>query len=89
MKKERVKIIITEVFAKTFDPIFTLRLSQFMSQYREDVLKRYDWYREFGFHVRVDGTEKPTFDLLPIEELVINTICDKLEQEEKQNGNSH
>lgn len=83
MEKEKVRQIVTDVFAKTFDPVFTVRLAEFIEIYREDVLARYDWFKAFGYHVKVEGKERPTFNLLPLEELVINTICNKLEEENK------
>lgn len=75
---------MTEVFSKTFDPVFTVRLLDFMKVYRVDVVQRHDWYREFGFHAMVDGKKRPTLDIVALEELTINTISTKIY--EAQNG---
>lgn len=84
MEKDRIRQIVSESFAKTFDPLFVVRLESFMSVYRDDLLERYDWYRTFGFHATVEGKAKPTFDLLPLEELMITTISDKIYNEQKK-----
>lgn len=87
MERDQIKAIVTEVFSKTFDPVFTVRLLDFMKLYRADVVQRHDWFREFGFHAMVDGKERPTFNLIPLEELTINTISNKIYEAQKGKQN--
>lgn len=87
MTKERIREIVGETFAKTFDPVFVVRLASFMELYREDLLQRHDWFREFGYHAVVEGKPKVVFDLLPLEELVVNTIANKIYEEQKHDSN--
>ena len=84
MEKERIREIVRETFAKTFDPVFTVRLLEFMKVYRADLIARHDWFREFGYQVYFQDKPKAVFDVVPLEELMITTISDKIYNEQNK-----